>query len=151
MFSDEVFTSTDLNRRSAEVLNRARKHPVTIARNNEQFALLRREQAANLIKALGQIKEIVDVLQGALSISVGAAPPPPVAWVSAFEESDRLSMLREILAAYSRASADEDWESVGDLIHQWRESAAVVQSGVIEQALREQPEEQPLTVPTAGD
>ena len=39
LFSDEVFTAGDLNRRSSEVLNRASQNPVTIGRNGERFAL----------------------------------------------------------------------------------------------------------------
>jgi hypothetical protein len=151
LFSDEMFTSTDLNRRSGEVLNRARKHPVTIARNNEQFALIRRDQAANLIKALGQIREIVDICQGAVSVKVGIDPSPAVAWMSSLGEEDRIAMLREILTQYSRASEAEDWDSLGDLIHEWKESAAVMQSGAIEQSLSEPSDEQPLTVPVVED
>lgn len=147
LFGDEVFTSTDLNRRSAEVLNRARKHPVTIARNNEQFALLRRDQAANLIKAVGQMREVIDLFQATVSASAGVEPPPHVAWVKELDEDDRTSMLKEVLAECSRVSANGDWEALGDLIHAWRESAAVVRSGVLDRVLAEPADEQPATVP----
>ena len=152
LFSDEVFTSTDLNRRSGEVLNHARKNPVTIARNNERFALIRREQAAGLIQALAHLREIVELCQGAVSAGVGIDPPPAMAWVTALNVEDRQTMLQEVLSESARASADDDWSAVGDLIHEWRESALVIESGVLRRAASEASDEQPLTDPAAeGD
>jgi hypothetical protein len=149
LFSDEVFSSSDLNRRSAEVLNRARTNPVTIARNNEQFALLRREQAASLVKGLAQLVEVVQLAQGALEL--GKNRPESVlavvSWIKAFDEEDRLTLLTDVFAACSRAAANDDWEAVGDVIHQWRESAVAIQSGVLREAFASEEDEQPLADP----
>ena len=56
-------------------------------------------------------------------------------------------MLQELISESMRASGDQDWDSMGDLIHQWKESASLMQSGVLHHAMSEQPDEQPLTVP----
>jgi hypothetical protein len=151
LFSDEVFSSTDLHRRSAEVLNHARRTPVTIARNGERFALIRREQAASLVKGLAQMVEAAQLAQGAVALRRNCpdALPPSVAWMTAFDEEDRLSMLTEVLTACAQASTDDTWETVGDIIHHWRESAAVAESGVLQQAMASSPNEQPLTDPAA--
>ena len=146
LFSDEVFTSTDLNRRSGEVLNHARKRPVTIARNNEQFAPIRREEAAGLIKAVAQLYELLDVFQAALTQVSGLEPPPSVAWVTSLSEEDQRAMIQECL----RAVVDEDWDGIGDLIHEWRESALVTESGVISQVMAEGEDEQPIEEPAAA-
>jgi hypothetical protein len=148
LFSDEVFTSTDLNRRSAEVLNHARKNPVTIARNNERFALIRREQAASLVRGLTQMMEVMELAQGAVELRKNNpdAVPPGVAWIGAFDEENRLSMLTEVFAACGQASTDDAWERVEELIHQWRESAAVVETGVLREAMESGPDEQPLPI-----
>lgn len=149
LFSDEVFDSTDLNRRSAEVLNHARRAPVTIARNNERFALMRREQAASLVKGLAQMIEATQLAQGAIALRRNQpdAVPPSVTWVKTFDEEDRLSMLTEVLTACVQASAADAWETVGDIIHQWRESAAVAESGVLRQAMDSIADEQRPTDP----
>jgi hypothetical protein len=149
LFSDEVFSSTDLNRRSAEVLNHARKNPVTIARNNERFALIRREQAASLVRGLTQMVEVVLLAQGGVALRKNNpdAIPPGVAWMKAFDEEDCLSMLTEVFTACIQASADDAWGDVEELIHQWRESAAAIQSGVLRQAMDSDRDEQPLTDP----
>ena len=151
LFSDEVFSSTDLNRRSAEVLNHARRNPVTIARNNERFALLRREQAASLVKGITQLIEVLELAQGALVLRKNRpeAVPTNVAWMKAFDEEDRLSMLTDVFAACTQASADDGWEAVADIVHQWRESAIVQASGILRQALDSNGDEQTLSDPNA--
>src|SRR5208282_4454811 len=84
LFEDEVYSSTDLNRRSAEVLDHARKGPVTISRNGEQFALFRREQAAELVRAALQFGPILDLLAGTLCVVEGKDPSVEFAWLKAF-------------------------------------------------------------------
>jgi prevent-host-death family protein len=151
LFSDEVFTSTDLNRRSGEVLNRARRTPVTIARNNERFALLRRDQAASLVKGLTQLVEVVQLAQSAVALRKNRPDQvaPSVAWMRAFDEEDRQSMLDEIFTSCVQASAADDWDAVTALIHQWRESASVAESGLLRQAMDAESDEQPLPHPSA--
>ncbi len=58
IYQDRVFQATELNRKHSYVLDCARKGPVTISRNNELFALLRREQAAELVHAVNLLKEV---------------------------------------------------------------------------------------------
>ena len=155
LFSDEVFSSTDLNRRLGEVLNRARKNPVTIARNNERFALVKREHAATLVRGIKQMADALNVVRGDVALRKNRpdAVPAAAAWMKAFDEEDRLSMLEEILDGCIRASTDDaadQWENVGDLIHQWRESAAVVESGVLRDAMAAEVQEQEITDPNVG-
>lgn len=149
LFSDEVFTSTDLNRRSAEVLNRASKNPVTISRNNEWFALLRREQAADLVKGLAQTVMVIQMAQGAVAIRQNEPQSIPAAlsWMKAFDEEERLTMLSEVFAACVQASEEGDWNSVDDIIHQWHESAIVIESGILQRAMASESDEQQLPDP----
>lgn len=153
LFSDEVFTSTDLNRRSGEVLNHASKNPVTISRNNEWFALLRRDQAAALVKGLAQTVLVLQMAQGAVAIRKKAfeSVPPSVSWMSAFDEEERLCMLSEIFAACVKASDDGEWDCVSNLIHQWQESALVIESGVLRDAMASDSDEQVLPYPGASE
>ena len=143
LFSDEVFSSTDLNRRAADVLNQAHKSPVTIARNGECFALMRREQAAAMAKSGVQMMEITQIALASLDHPAAS----PAAWVKALDEHDRRAMLGDVLAASANAFEDDDWDRVGDVIHQWKESAAVLESGVLRDSMREASGEQPLTDP----
>jgi hypothetical protein len=149
LFSDEVFSSTDLNRRSGEVLNRARNGPVTIARNNERFALLRRDQAAGLIQGLAQLKEVIELFEGAMSAKAGLKPPASMVWTTHLNEDDSRSMINEVLAACARASTVNDWSAVGDLIHEWKESAAVIHSGVLRRSTAEPSDEQLVPDPAS--
>jgi hypothetical protein len=150
LFSDEVFSSTDLNRRSAEVLNRASKNPVTISRNNEWFALLRRDQAASLVKGLQQTVNVVQMAQGAVAIRRGELDlvPPALSWIKVFDDDERLQLLSEIFTACVQASEEGDWDHVSDIIHQWHESAIVMESGILREAMASEKDEQQLPDPT---
>jgi hypothetical protein len=148
LFTDELFTTTDLNRRSGEVLNHARKAPVTISRNGEQFALLRRDQAAELIKAVSQFGPTLDLIEGALSVVEQKSPPSSLLWLQAFDASDLRKMIREVLVASASALRETgDWDSVNAIIHEWHESAVVARSGVYEEAMVEPADESPLPDP----
>jgi hypothetical protein len=147
VFSDDVFTSTQLNRSASVVLNRARTRPVTIVRNNEQFALLRRDQASELIAAVARLEETVCLIHGVSALKDDQEPSASMAWMRALDEEERASMVEEVLAACHRAGANGGWESVGDVIHEWRESALVVQSGALVDAMKTEADEQPLFRP----
>jgi len=151
LFTDELFTTTDLNRRAGEVLNQARKAPVTISRNGEQFALLRREQAADLIKAVSQFGPTLDLIEGALSVIEKKVPPSSLLWLQAFDTADLRKMIREVLAASTSALRETgDWDSVNAVIHEWHESALVATSGIYEEAMHSPAEESPLPDPRSA-
>jgi hypothetical protein len=136
LFGDELFTTTDLNRRTGEVLNHARKAPVTISRNGEQFALLRREKVADLIKAALQFGPTLELLEGALCVAEGKDPPTSLAWLKAFEIDDLRKMIREVLVTSISALRETgDWEAVTSVIHEWHESALLAMSGIYEEAM----------------
>jgi hypothetical protein len=148
VFSDDVFTATELNRRGGAILDRARHHPVTISRNNEQFALLRREQAACLVGTVTKIVRSVAVLSEAHAAIGGAQPSGPFHWLQLYEKDDLQRLFGEILLATRKAASNEcDWDEVETLIHEWRESAIVAQSGVLDTAICEPSEELPLESP----
>jgi hypothetical protein len=149
VFGDEVYTSTDLNRRAGEVLNHARLRPVTISRNNEQFALLRREQAAGLVRAVNTIEVAVEALSALHAEISGVHPTGSMAWVKIYEKDDLQRFCSELLEVTRSASTGNgDWDQVETVIHEWRESASVAASGVIDSALFEDvAEESPLPHP----
>ncbi len=129
VFGDEVYSSTDLNRRSGEVLNHAREHPVTISRNNELFALLRRDHAAKLVRSVNTMHQ--------------------VPWLKIYEKDDLQKLCSEVLNT-ARTASDGlcDWKEVEAIIHEWKESALVASSGVLDAAMyAEPPDETPLPEP----
>jgi hypothetical protein len=148
LFGDEVYSSTDLNRRSAEVLDHARTGPVTISRNGEQFALFRREQAAELVRAALQFGPILDLLAGTLCVVEGRDPAVDLAWLKAFGSDDLRTMIREVIVASIAALREtNNWDNVNAIIHEWHESALVALSGVFEDAMGSPEDEVPLADP----
>jgi hypothetical protein len=143
VFGDEVFTSTDLNRRSGEVLNPAREHPITISRNNEQFVLLRREHVARLFRTVNWVSMAVETMSEAQSVLSGGRASLPYSWLEIFDKDDLRKLCSEILEATRKATMGMlDWGEVEAIMHEWRESAL----GAI---FTEEADECPLPHPSA--
>ncbi len=148
IFGDHVYSSTDLNRRHAEVLNSARKWPVTISRHNEQFALMNREYAASLMKALASMSKTIELLQSVFSLLEENEIAAPHAWLSVLDHTDLRQFVTDLIEATDKAVAGvENWDFVETVMHEWYESALVIESGVIEKALSSERNEVPLTNP----
>jgi hypothetical protein len=149
IFGDEVFTSTDLNRRSGEVLNHARLRPVTISRNNEQFALLRREQAAKLVHSFNKIQGGLAILVGVDAAISGRDLPPSVSWLRIYEKDDLQKLHTELLHAMAQVVfGSEEWGYVDAVIHEWKESAVVAQNGLLDSVMYNSSEEEELPLPS---
>jgi len=149
VFADEVYSSTDLNRRSAEVLNHARLRPVTISRNTEQFALLRREEAARLVQTVKVFGGVVELLSEIQSAIAGQTPSHNFLWLKAFDfdKDDLTRMFSEVLGSIRSAFLERaSFEDVEAVIHEWMESASVAQSGVLASAMFEPAEEALLPI-----
>ena len=58
-------------------------------------------------------------------------------WIKVLDLQDRRTMCREVLEASLKASQGEiDWAEVDNIIHEWRETGLVSESGVLELALK---------------
>jgi hypothetical protein len=147
LFSDEVYSSSELNRRTGEVLDHATKRPVTISRNKEQFALLKRDHAATLIRATLQFGPTLQLVQGALSVVEKKQPSAGFEWLKAFAPDDLRKMIGEVVSASVTALETGDWDLVNAIVHEWHESALVATSGVLDEAMKSTPEESPLPDP----
>jgi hypothetical protein len=122
---------------------------VTISRNNEQFALLRRDQAAQLVRAVNVIHVAIEALSAVHSAIGGESPTGGMSWLKIYEKDDLQRLCSELLEVTRSASVGSgDWGQVETVIHEWRESAIVAMSGVIDAAMfNDQAEESPLPHP----
>jgi hypothetical protein len=151
IFTDEMVTATDLNRHAGDVLNRARLRPVTISRNNEQFALMRREVVGKLIRGHTCLKRSTELIGAAWKYSQDGRASTSYEWLSAFDGAELQEMAGEIISAIARAIESEEWASVESVIHEWQESALAITSGVLHSAMRSEPGETPIPPPTIGE
>ncbi len=141
VFSDEVFSSTELARRTSDVLNTAKDRPVTISRNRDQFAILRRETVSELLSKLSIMQDFVDVLAEVQRVQDGKSPSETFAWLTAFESDDLQKLASEVVECARQASIGRaEWGHVTATIHEWKESAEVALSGVLDQAIRSRQE-----------
>ena len=126
VFEDEVIRATELNRASGEVLNRALKSPVTIIRNDEAFALMRREVAASLQRESCFALHLAEIT--ILAMSKPETLAPEYRWIGAFDEKQRLQLTQELIEGYREALRKGEWESFEATLHEWSESGWAAQS-----------------------
>lgn len=150
VFSDHLVTATDLNRRGGGILDIASRQPVTITRNDQQFALLRRELAAQLYALNDQASRYTEVMKAIQAIQSGKVLDEgyPYRWLHVYGVDDLTQMFNELLEAFADVVHGTDSEAVGSVIHEWYESAIAAESEALYEAFEADPEPVPLTVPT---
>jgi len=152
VFGDEIFTATDLNRRAGHVLDEATNRPVTITRNDEAFALLKRKDACRMVEAASNAKLMVDLVT-AISTYRLAGEQIPVGhtfeWLNAFDIDEIRTLQAEVHLAFRRAAdAETSWDDFAAVLHEWHESAIAIRSDALAAAFTGPKEEVPLTQPT---
>lgn len=127
--------------------------PVTITRNNEHFALLRRELVAHMSAISEQVTLFTDVMH-AIQIArtdASLSAEHPFHWLTAFDDDDLVEMEHELLTCLASVVHNEDVEAVESAVYGWRASACVIQSGVLADALTAESDPVPLTPPPAAN
>lgn len=150
VLEDEILTATSLNRQPGRILDLALRRVVTITRNEQAFALLRRDLAANLIAASARAMTMVDFMHAVcLHIAgLGLAEDHPYEWITAFDREDLLQMVGEALAAFRQARSGEGtWDEFDAVLHEWQESAWTARSPLLRESFRATGKEVPLTIP----
>jgi hypothetical protein len=150
VFDDVIVSATTLNRHSGEVLDQALEKCVTIMRNEQAFALLRRDQAAEMTALLRSAQRLLDLFHAIERARSGAAlePADEFEWIAAFGLDDIKNMAEEVYAAFARARRGEvQLEELDAVIHEWQESAWAMRSPDVRAAFNAVDDEVALTEP----
>ncbi len=142
-YSDEVILATELNRRSGQVLDRAYQSPITIQRNDQSFALLRRDQIAALIHHAHSLSFALQAIASATAlIQDRPISTEDFAWLRAFDLEELQEFLQELLTA-----SEQSTEAIDATIHEWQESAIAIQSPILAEAFNAETEDVDLLNP----
>ncbi len=150
-FSDELITATELNRQPGRILDKAYERPITITRNDQSFALLRRADVAYLVKGVTQSKAVFEVLSVAFRLLLGQkiGYEHPYGWLSIFDADELQDFIKEVSEAFRLTdTSNEAWDVIDAIIHEWRESAIAIASPDLAAAFNDQTDEIPLTQPS---
>ena len=150
IYSDDLISATELNRRSGEVLDRAWEHPVTITRNERAFALLRRESVAQLALAATQTRVVVEVINVAFRLRLGEniSSEHPYGWLKVFDTEELAELNTEILSAFHHGVDAGNWDILEAVIHEWHESARAICCPELAAAFSDEIDYVPLTQPS---
>ncbi|MBW4615410.1 MAG: hypothetical protein KME21_19465 [Desmonostoc vinosum HA7617-LM4] len=131
IYSDELITATELNRQPGRVLDKALERPVTITRNDQSFALLRREEVTSLVKTATQSQAVFEALTVAFSLLLGKKIgfEHPYGWLSVFDFDELQEFITELSEAFRLInSSTTAWEMIDAIIHEWHESSIAIAS-----------------------
>ncbi|MBE9208162.1 hypothetical protein IQ244_16825 [Nostoc sp. LEGE 06077] len=151
VYSDELITATELNRQPGRVLDKALERPVTITRNDQAFALLRREEVTSLVKVATQSQAVFEALTVAFSLLLGKEIgfEHPYRWLSVFDSDDLQEFIKELSEAFRLIdSSTTAWKMIEVLIHEWHESAIAISSPELAAAFSTETDEVALTKPS---
>ena len=137
LLADKIISSTELNRRSGEILAQALDNPITVTNRNGDCVILGRELAAKLFQEEKHLTYVMDLANYILARFCGVAWTAlgqEFHWLDGFEKDDVLEFFREYCETLrNRTTAPVDLD---DVIHEWQESALALQNqeliGVIE-------------------
>lgn len=136
IYSDHLFTSSELNRRPGHILDIALTTPVTITRNNDSFALIRRELMANMAKGIEQMTNVSQLTNVVYRVTLGQEidNTNEFKWVEEFNNEERVDLVNEVYEVLNQAQLTGDWDEVAAVIHEWRESAIALNSEELSKA-----------------
>ena len=154
VFDDVIVSATMLNRRSGEILDQALERSVTIMRNEQAFALLPREQAAEMTSLLRGAQQVLDLIHTIDRVRSGASldPADECEWITAFELADLKQMADELYATYAKVRTGEiPLDELDAVIHEWQESAWAIRSPGLRAAFGAGQDEVALTEPAVRE
>ncbi len=147
-YSDELVTATELNRQPGKILDKAYEHPITITRNDQSFALLRREDVAYLVKGITQSKAVFEVLSVAfrLLLEQEIGYDHPYGWLRVFKADELQDFIKEVSEAFRLTDiSNHGWDLLETIIYEWHESAIAITSPDLAAAFNDESDEVLLT------
>jgi len=133
VFADRLVSASDLNRRSSAILDMALQGPVTITRNDQHFALLRRDLAAHMSAVADQVALFSEAIQALRTTRVEGDLPEhhPFQWMKAFDEEHLQDMENDLIECLEKVVSETDLEAVETSLLKWRAHAVSMLGGVM--------------------
>ncbi len=150
VYGDELITATELNRSSGRVLDLAMTQPVTITRNDQHFALLRRDEMALLVKAAAFSVKVFEVTAAAYRLRLGEeiGLEHPYGWLKVFDKDELCELIAEIEKDYRLVESEPAaWDRIEATIYEWHQSAIAISSPELAAAFSDEVNEVLLTQP----
>lgn len=129
-YGDRIFSDSELNRRAGHILDIALTESVTITRNNDSFALLKKESVTNIAKELEQTNQVNQLINVVYRLTLGQKieSSNEFKWIEEFTNEERIELVNEVYEALNLAKSTDDWEEIAAVIHEWKESAIALSS-----------------------
>ena len=122
LFGDQIVSSSDLNRRSGEVLRAAAVHPVTVARAEGDLVIMQRSMATSLVRAATDLPATVRALARVVRRSGSGSGEEPD-WVLALAAPELQQFASELVSALEGTRPwSKSLDEARAVLHEWSES-----------------------------
>ena len=121
LFDDPILSSSDLNRRSGEVLRLAADRPVTIARTDGDLVIMKRTLAADLVRAGATLADVVAEL--ARLVAAASRQPVDPRFAARLELGGTILLAGELVEALGSAPTfASGLNGLATVLHEWSET-----------------------------
>jgi hypothetical protein len=136
VYSDYLVASSELNDRANRILDTALTTPVTITRNNDSFALVKREVMTNMANEIHVTSSCLELMNIIHKLNLGQTIESnnKFKWIEEFDSEERYELVNEIYSALETAKSINNWNAVSNVIHEWYESALAIASEELDEA-----------------
>lgn len=151
VYSDDLVSSTELNRTSGKILDLASERPITITRGTEAFALMRRDLMAGYIATTNTYQKFSELLLACLTLMSGneISGRHPYSWLNVFDADELKELIQEVSDWYQTEDDSEaSLHNLECIIHEWHESAISSASPDLQLAFEDGDQEEPLIDPS---
>jgi len=132
-FDDEVIKSTQLIRNWGHWATKAANHPVTIMYKDNPIILISRRHISELNKKLHYTSLIFNFCQGIIEGEADKNSSLP--WVTYLSDDLREELAKELIDAYRKSDAIDDWSILQDTIDDWKATAEIESNPNLAKAL----------------
>ncbi len=125
IFSDEIINPTELKKNQRHWLDKARTKPVTVTFGDSGLAIINRELIKNLYAEKHYAELLARYCQELAKSKTGSDVFP---WLEALPENDRREFHDEFLANFGKATRDNNWTEMQQLLEDWQATAEAYQN-----------------------
>lgn len=131
LFADEIVNATELRTNQKRWLETACTKPVTVSYGRKQLAIIDREHISKLYKTIYFLELVIKTCEEYEKDQKNKVLP----WLEFLSDENQANFHEELLNTALKATLSGDWDTVEELIQDWKATAEVESNPQLAKAL----------------
>lgn len=128
LFADKIYTATDLNRKSGELLSTAGERPITVVGGSSGAVVMQSRERAALHEVEARWLVRLSPVIAYFSVVLSDGTPSreqlgELGWVADLSQRNAITFLREFAAQLSNSTDTGDFDPLESLLEDWEATA----------------------------